>query len=549
MASAIEQFRTYYAGLQPGQRGVLLGAALLSIASLVGVGWWSWGDRYEVVYSANDPLDVQEVVSALETQNIPFRIVESGRAIEVLPEDLGRARIAGAAAGKVLGFEVLDSIELGSSPQRERWAFQRALQGELVRTISALDQVEWARVHLALPDRTAFLRDETPPSASITVKLRPGAVLSAAEVRGITALVSGAVDGLHSNDVVLVNQDGALLSGGDAEAAEAALGGGPALMGLRTTEEKRTRNAIRDALTRVLGSPDDITVGVTVDVAASSIDQFTRSKDPDSQVLISETIREQSGESVKPGGIPGTASNLPEQGGSSAATSKESLQEQRSNFDYTTVETREQSSAGAVKRLSIGVFVNSDRIVALATAVATAANAGKAPDAAAIQAQIDAIQKQVEDTVRVAAGYNKERGDSVQVSFVPFSATADVGSTPSEEPAALVALERYLPYLIVLVAMALLFWFVIRPLVGAVTRASGGGGLQALEAGAIGLDGRRILDGPGAARTDAAGRNLTERLRAMVDNFETVDAADLNRLVDLEQEATAQVLRRWIRES
>jgi hypothetical protein len=70
-----------------------------------------------------------------------------------------------------------------------------------------------------------------------------------------------------------------------------------------------------------------------------------------------------------------------------------------------------------------------------------------------------------------------------------------------------------------------------------------------LEAGAIGLDGRRILDGPGAARTDAAGRNLTERLRAMVDNFETVDAADLNRLVDLEQEATAQVLRRWIRES
>jgi flagellar M-ring protein FliF len=290
--------RTYFRGLQPGQRILIVAAVAISALALVAVGWWSWAAQYEVVYSSSNPGEVEDVAKALEEQGIPFRIAESGR--------------AAASSGKILGFEVLDNIELGTSPQRERWAYQRALQGELQKTIGSLEEVEWSRVHLVLPERSAFLRDEQPPSASVTVKLRPGAALAGAEVRGITALVAGAVDGLKPGDVVLVNQDGALLAGGGASDAQADGTSvlGPSLLALRGAEEQRTRNAIRDALVKVLGSPDDITVGVTVEVESAVVDQLTRSKDPDSQVLISEVIHEQAGETTKPTGIPGTASNL-----------------------------------------------------------------------------------------------------------------------------------------------------------------------------------------------------------------------------------------------
>ncbi|GEM_PF-1069034 len=555
MTGLIEQMRTYFRGLQPGQRILIVAAVAISALALVAVGWWSWAAQYEVVYSSSNPGEVEDVAKALEEQGIPFRIAESGRAVEVLDEDLGRARIAAASSGKILGFEVLDNIELGTSPQRERWAYQRALQGELQKTIGSLEEVEWSRVHLVLPERSAFLRDEQPPSASVTVKLRPGAALAGAEVRGITALVAGAVDGLKPGDVVLVNQDGALLAGGGASDAQADGTSvlGPSLLALRGAEEQRTRNAIRDALVKVLGSPDDITVGVTVEVESAVVDQLTRSKDPDSQVLISEVIHEQAGETTKPTGIPGTASNLPEQGGTqnptagATATSKETEQEQRSNYDYTTVEKREQQGPGDIKRISVAVVVNSDRLTSLATALATSAAAGAAaPDAAAIQAQVDVLKKQIEETVRSAAGFSKERGDAAVVTFLPFSANADVGATELSDSSLTDAANRWIPYVVILIALVMLFLFVVRPLVEAVTRASGPASIGALDANG------RLIAGPNGGADDPnrqVSKGLSDRLRSMVDNFETVDAADLNRLVDLEQDATAQVLRRWIRES
>lgn len=544
MTGFIEQLRTYFDGLDAGQRRILGGAVVLAIAVVLGVGVYSWTDRYVTAYQSRSAVDVQEVAAALDAQGVPHRISSDGLAIEVLPENEGRARIASASAGKVQGFEVLDGLELGTSPRIEEWAYQRALQGELSKTIASLEEVEWARVHLVLPERSAFLRDERPPSASVTVKLLPGATLKRQQLRGITSLVSGAVNGLKANDVVLVDNNGELLAGGEEE--EGALSGMPTLLALRDAEAKRTRTAIQEALARVLGSLNDVTVGVTVEVETAAVDRLTRSQDPDTQVVISETVREETSESSRPQGIPGTEANLPEeQAADASTTSKESL-EQRSNYEYTNVEEREVRQPGDIKRVSVAVLVNSERIQSLAEKMVPPDDNGEVDDEA-VTAKVAELEEQVRKTVEVAMGYDKTRNDSVAVNFLPFSANAP--EEPEIAQAGLAAqIRAYGPLGAVLLATLLFFFMVVRPLVSAVARAATPPEPLALEA--AGAGGAALLDQPeGDGEQREASRNLTERLRTMVDNFENVDAADLNRLVDLEQEATAQVLRRWIRDS
>jgi flagellar M-ring protein FliF len=554
----VDQIRAYLDGLLPGQRRLLYGALAIAALFLVGVAFWGMEENGEVIYRSTDAGDVQDVSDALAVQKIPHEITRNGLGIRVDNEHLGRARIAGAAAGKVEGFELLSAIELGTSPQRERWTYQRAREGELQKTINSLEETEWSRVHLVLPERSAFLRDERPPSASITVKLRPGAVLTRNQINGIRALVSGAVEGLRPVDVVLVDHDGNLLAGGEEEGSQ--FSGAPSLMNLRAAEERRTRGAILDSLTRVLGSPNDVTVGVTVDVETATVARVTRSQDPETQVLISETVREEKSDSTRPGGVPGAESNLPEETAGNAVaaskTSSESL-EQRSNFEYTEVEERESEGPGRVKRVSVGVVVNSERIATIAKALVTAGEDGVV-DEAAVEAKVKVLQKQVEETVRVAMGFNDEREDSLNVTFLPFSANAAEDPDLAEVgwSAQLAQNQAVVAAILIIMLSLILVFVVIRPLVSAVTRAAAPPAPLALETEGASLLGDvagadQLYAGmsPEEAAQREASRNLTERLRSMVDNFENVDAADLNRLVDLEQEATAQVLRRWIRDS
>jgi flagellar M-ring protein FliF len=550
LAGFIEQLRAYYAGLQPGQRRIFEAAVLLTVGMMVAVGVWSAGDGYQELYTSADPVEVQQVATALEAQGIPFEISADGRSLAVRPEDQGRARLAGASAGKILGFEILDAIELGTSPQRERWAYQRGLEGELAQTIMSLDEVQSARVHLVLPQRSEFLREEQPPTASVTVNLMPGAVLTKAQKRGIRALVAGAVDNLKPGDVVLVDQEGSLLAGGEGEDESAA--GVNSLIAARVAEEERVRKTVADAISKVLGSTKELTVGVSAELETSTVDSIERDIDPDAQALVSESIREENSESTKPSGIPGTASNLPEEAGAGGnATQNSALTEQRSNFDYPRTETRTSSGPGKLKRLSVGVTINTEAIKKLATTLATGAD-GAAPDEAAVTAKEAELKKQIEDTVRVAMGYDAERRDALSVAFLPFTPSEDELAAEAAAKETSFLSDTVLSFLLIALCVILTFLFVIRPFAAAVEKAAQPPLPPAAEPGVKGLlEGGALTNGAGGPldpNRDAA-RSLSDRLRNMVDNFENVDAADLNRLVDLEREATAQVLRRWIRES
>ena len=538
------QFRAYWETLEAGQRRILVGALVLTMAALVAVGVWTNAERYESVYTGRNPAEVTAVAQALDEQSIPYKISGDGLQVMTLVEHEGQARIASAAAGVVPGFETLDTIELGTSPQRERWAYQRALQGEIMRTINGLEEVESSRVHLVMPERSAFLRTEHAASASVTMKLKAGAALNGAQLRGIAALVAGAVDGLRPGDVVITDSEGRLLAGGQAEDGPTA--GLSALTGVQTAMESRVRQNVLAALARVVGSTQDVSVGVTVDLNMVSSDKTTRSQDPDTQVLISETIREEQSANSLPGGIPGTASNLPEEAETKTRESEQSSVEQRSNYSYSQVDQREVEMAGSLKRVSVAVVVNSDRVLALAQALA---------GEGAADVDTTALESKIEATVRAAMGYNQTRDDEVVVTFLPFSATDDLeAELISAEQDSLV---QYAPYAVALIALLLFFFMVVRPIMKAVSATPrpalpGPGGLPELPED---IDVRKLTPEQRARLTDEEiarleeGRTLAERLRLLVDNFEAVSAEDFNRLVELQEDSSAQVLRRWIRAS
>jgi flagellar M-ring protein FliF len=555
----LEQLRTYYQALQPGQQRILAAALIMALGAVVGVASWSAQDHTKPLLTASNPGEIQAVAGALDADGIAYQVSGDGRTISVAPVDEGRARVSSARAGKIVGLELLDSVELGTSPKREQWAYQRGLQGELELTISSLEGVSWAKVHVVMPERSPFLRDEQAASASVTVGLVPGGTLSKRERLGITALVAGAVEGLRADNVALIDQEGTLLSGGGR--SDSALAGQATLFEIQLSNEARTRAAIEDALFRVLGNRTAMSVAVTVDLETKATDKVERRVVADESALVSESIREENTESSRPTGVPGAQSNIPEQGGpnAEAQTQNSTITDSRNNYEPTRVEERETRAPGTISRVSVAVTVNKGTVADLAKK-ALVASGIEEPDATVIQEREAELQKQIEQTVRVAMGFDATRKDSLAVEFLPFSQSYDAEAELMEASESFFD-ESILVWTLLLFSIALFFFIVIRPLVGAVAKAAlpplppaiepaAADAAMALTDGRTGPNGGLGVDGLSmddpAARE--AGRNLTERLRSMVDNFENVDAADLNRLVDLEREATAQVLHRWIRE-
>ena len=174
---------------------------------------------------------------ALDAQDIPNSVSRDGLAITVPPEFTGRARIAGASAGGWMGSR-FSMRSVGTSPQRERWTYQRAREGELARTINELDEVEWT-ASISTASSVPHFSAMNGRQRERHDQLLPGAALDKSQIRGVRGIVSGAVEGLKASDVVLVDHEGTLLAGGEDE--EGGISGMPSVLNLRSAEERAAR--------------------------------------------------------------------------------------------------------------------------------------------------------------------------------------------------------------------------------------------------------------------------------------------------------------------
>ena len=285
---------------------IIVGGAAAATLLIVGTLWF-WGSSYAVLYAGLSGEEGGRAIAELQKLNIPYRITEGGRVIEVPAAEVGRARLQLAASGAVKKndeWAILDNESLGVSPFVEQVHYVRGVEAALSRTVGEVDGVVSAKVTLALPKQTDFLRDSPKPSASVLVRLRPGTMLTAAQVTGIVGLVASSVPGLARDHVTVVDQSGTVLNpNGDGVTLQA-----PQQLELSHEINRRYERLITDLLTPVLGA-GNFRVSSDVDI------DFSQSKESlvkygDSHVLSQdETVHIKGTGNDEAIGIPGALSN------------------------------------------------------------------------------------------------------------------------------------------------------------------------------------------------------------------------------------------------
>lgn len=294
----------------PQHLGTLLTAAAI-IALAVGAWLWSQTPDYRVLYTNVSDHDGGDIVAALQQMNVPYRFAEGGGAILVPATHVHEARLRlasqGLPKGSLVGFELMENPKLGASQFLEQVNYQRALEGELARTIQSLSAVAGARVHLALTKPSVFVREQQKPSASVLLNLQPGRTLDALQVSAIVHLVSASVPDLPMKNVALIDQNGNLLTaeptGQNANALDATQ--------LKYLHELETTYAqrIESILTPITGA-DNVRAQVTADVDFSQSERAEEIYKPNQNPTDAAVRSQQTSESNSPtpttaGGVPG----------------------------------------------------------------------------------------------------------------------------------------------------------------------------------------------------------------------------------------------------
>lgn len=412
-ASSLQNFNLKDVWASPGVRQI---AALVGVALAVAVGvtifMWAQKPGMQTLYSGLNTQDEAEMVEALRQAGITFKQNSSGGAIQVAAEDVHRARLQLASQGLPRsaggGFETMREEQgIGVSQFLENARYQHALETELSRTISQLQPVRSARVHLAIPQRSAFVRNRQQPSASVLVALYPGRRLEDGQVDAVVHLVASSIPELQASKVSVVDESGRLLN----RSGDAALGLSTTQLEYRTRLEDTYRGRIEQLLLPVLG-PGRVSAQVSVDLDFSALEETRESYAPDGKVLRSEQRSENRDVTNEAVGVPGALSNrVPnsaEQGESSRATS---LQQTR-NYEVDRTLSHRRSDPGRLRRISVAVLV--DHI----PDVAAGGDKTKPLDAAELA--------QIENLVKDAVGFDVERGDTVSVSNLSFIAPQEL---------------------------------------------------------------------------------------------------------------------------
>lgn len=459
----------------PGGRNffLMLGVAAV-LAVMSGVWMWSQQPDYRVLFSNFSDRDGGAIVASLQQMNVPYKFAEGGGAILVPASQVHDVRLKlasqGLPKGGSVGFELMENQKLGVSQFLEQVNFQRALEGELARSIQSLGAVQAARVHLALPKASVFVRDQQKPTASVLLNLHPGRTMDPQQVSAIVHLVASSVPDLPTKNVTVVDQNGNLLS----ENGKSANNNGLDPTQLKYVQELQQSivKRIESIVTPIVG-PNNVRAEATADVDFSHTEQaaetYTPNGTPNASAIRSQQSSEiQNGSTLTASGVPGALSNQPQPnatapitgaaataGTAAAAPTGSAQRDMTVNYEVDKTVRYVQQPMGGVKRLSVAVVVNYKKEVA---------KDGKVT----MKPLTEAEKNQITDLVKEAMGFNKDRGDSLNVVNSPF-AGAEKEIIPEvpiwKRPETLTTAISVGKYLLGAAILLYLFFGVLKPLV------------------------------------------------------------------------------------
>lgn len=506
-----------------------------------------------LLFSGLDPRDSAAVVERLEAANVPYELKGDGSTILVPQDQALRLRMtlasSGLPAGGGVGYEIFDTQDaLGVTSFQQNVNRLRALEGELARTIRALERIDQARVHLVIPERKLFADAAAQPSAAIVIRARGGRI-PPEQVQAIQHLVASAVEGLSPQRVSVVDEKGQLLAGGDAEGTPAAAQA--ALDGRRAAFEERVRHQVESIVASIVG-PGAARVEVTADLDFNRRVRESVKFDPDGQVVRSTQSRTSTADATNSQGADAVtvANNLPDEQDTNAQGGDQSRElnsqsDETVNYEISNVRETETQEGGAVKRLSVAVAV--DGIWSPSAEGAPSYQPRSAED----------MQK-IEALVRSTVGFDEKRGDTLQVVNVQFAQESAQTLDPVEEP--FLGLEKAdimkLVELAVLAIVALLaILLVFRPLISrllAPISIAGTPQLAGPAGSALGpADAAGMLPGGDAAALPPP-RSEAERMIDIAQVDGQVSASSVKKVGEIVQkhpEEAISIMRQWLHET
>ncbi|AKN65589.1 flagellar basal body M-ring protein FliF [Herbaspirillum seropedicae] len=472
-----------YARSPQGKRILLIIAAAATLAVMAGIWLWSQKVEYRVLFSNFNDRDGGAIVASLQQMNVPYKYSDGGTAI-LVPENMvhdARLKLAaqGLPKGGNVGFELMENQKLGISQFLEQVNFQRALEGELARSVGSLASVQTARVHLALPKASVFVRDQQKPTASVVLSLYPGRYLDPQQVSAIVHLVASSVPELSPKAVTIVDQNGNLLSDTTKQAQPNTLD--PTQLKYVQDMQQDIVKRVESIIAPIVGN-GNVRAEATADVDFSRSEQASEAYKPnqtkDSAAVRSKQSSEANSASNGTSGVPGALSNQPPAPATApivnpavangaanqtgAATPNGALptptatgnsrKDETINYEVDKTVRYTQQPMGGVRRLTVAVVVNYKR---------TMDNTGKI----VMRPLTEAERNQITDLVKEAMGYNKDRGDSLNVVNTQFSTDMEPEVPLWKQPGMIDLAKEIGKYVLVAAVLLFLYFRVLRPIV------------------------------------------------------------------------------------
>lgn len=403
--------------ISPGRRLLVVGVLVIALIAVGAVAVLGGTPHLSPLMSNLSPEDVQSITARLSSAQVPYTLADNGTAILVPDERVMEQRLALAADGLPrgggVGFELFDETKLGRTRFEERLSYQRALEGELRRTIRQINGVRDARIHLGLPERSLFRERDDKPRASVTLQLVPGRRLTEENVQAIVHLTASSVEGLAADAVTVVDTSGQVLASGDGQHQQS----GRQLEHQRGIESELERRAT-SMLERTVG-PGGASVHVSAELDYSTNETTSETYDPDGTVLRSEQTTDETRAqgSLNGSGIPGSRSNLagtqsgsdqaPATGGTGTGGSNNNRHAQTRNYEVSKTVSHEVSASGKLVRLSVAVLVDAKH---------EKGSDGAATTTPRSREELDRFA----ELVKSAVGFDGRRGDRIEVQSSAF---------------------------------------------------------------------------------------------------------------------------------
>jgi len=501
----LKNLRDGFSQLSPAKKFSLLVACLSTFVAIGFVVYLTGQEEYRVLFSGLTSEDAAAIVSKLQEKKVPYRLSPAGDTLFVPESKVAELRLELAASGLPqgggVGFEIFDNRTLGSTEFEQQLNFRRALQGELARTINSLEEIKYSRVHIALPRESLFVEQQKRPTASVTVKLKPGKTLKPAQVEGIVHLVAMSVEGMSPEDVIVVDSRGNILSStaGDAKFTKMTA----AQVEYKRNVEREIAQQIQSMLENVVGKGKAV-VRVAAEMDFRVQEKTEETFDPESPVI--RSMKRQTEKTT-----PGKAS---------ADTGEQEKTDETVNYEINRVVNKTVMPVGEIKKLSVAVLIDG---------VYTKNEKGKEVYQPRQKKDMDAL----EELVKSSAGINTARGDYVVVTEMPFSKgeeeIEEVKPTWQERILPFVPLAKYLGGFLLVLAILLFF---VKPLIRAIS-------LRDITQ-AIGMMQQ--------VQEVRAGEGVTERVEVTPEQREALTERELvKRLAREDAKKVAEILRNWLK--